>query len=63
MEQCGLRAIPAFLGKLRSLERLDLCKYFLELGARPKLKGGIKSLRDLNLGNCYLRDSPGVWAS
>lgn len=61
--RCRLRAVPAFLGGLASLETLALCGN-LALGqaparrAFPEALAGMKSLRVLALSSCRLRAFP-----
>ena len=60
---CGLRAVPAFIGKLSRLTRLNL-GHNEDLGdepvdeAFPAALGKLKSLRELYLGICGLRAVP-----
>ena len=62
LHRCGLRAVPAFVGELESLEELDLALN-KSLGSTPEeafpaALGNLRSLRVLDLHYCDLRTVP-----
>jgi hypothetical protein len=52
LRRCGLHAVPAFVGELESLERLDLSYHHLEIDAPLDfLIEGCPRLREVRLGS------------